>query len=108
MGWRFFFFLTSKSKKVPAMDTMLYVGNLSKTTSENELRNLFSQVGEVTAMRSITDLLTGESKGYAFLAMSSQSEADDAISRFNNFVLGNHALEVGLVRPRSEKGQIRD
>ena len=82
------------------MDVMLYVGNLARSVTENELRDLFSQVGEVTTIRIATDRHTGQSKGYGFLSMSCQSEADHAVSRFDNFMLSDHVLEVGLARPR--------
>jgi RNA recognition motif-containing protein len=82
------------------MDTILYVGNLAKTTSENELCNLFSQVGEVTSLSIPKDRKSGESKEYGYLTMSSQSEADRAVSRFDNYLLGEHRLRVSLARPR--------
>ena len=68
------------------MDTVLYVGNLPKTTSENELRNLFSQVGEVTNLTILKDRKSREPKEYGTLAMSRQSEADRAVSRFDNYL----------------------
>ena len=86
------------------MDTVLYVGNLPKTTSENELRNLFSQVGEVTSLTILKDHQSGESKEYGYLAMSSQSEADRAVSRFDNYLLSEHRLQVSLARPRVTGG----
>lgn len=86
------------------MDTMLYVGNLAKTTSENELRDLFSQAGEVTSLRIPKDRKSGESKQYGYLTMSSQSEADHAVSRFDNYLLSEHRLKVGLARPRVRSG----
>jgi RNA recognition motif-containing protein len=82
------------------MDVMLYVGNLARSISENELRNLFSQVGEVTTIRIIKDRISGESQEYGFVSMSSQSEADHAVSRFNKYPLSEQRLRVGLVRPR--------
>jgi cold-inducible RNA-binding protein len=86
------------------MDVTLYVGNLAKTTSENELRNLFSQVGEVTKLSIMKDRVSGESKQYGFLTMSAQSEADRAVSRFDNYLLGQHKLKVILTRPRVKGG----
>lgn len=86
------------------MDTMRYVGNLPKTTSENELRNLFSQVEEVTSLRIMKDRNTGESKAYGYLTMSSQNEADRAVSRFDNYLLSEHRLKVSLARPRVTSG----
>ncbi len=82
------------------MDVMLYVGNLSGSVTESALRNLFSQVGEVTTVRIMKDRLSGQSKEYGYVAMSCQSEADHAVSRFNNYLWSNNALEVSLARPR--------
>jgi RNA recognition motif-containing protein len=102
-----FSFGGNRRERMPGMDVTLYVGNLERSVTETELLNLFSRVGEVTTIKIMTDRLTGKSNGYGFLTMSCQSEADHAVSRFNNFLLGNLILEVGLVRPRSETGQIR-
>lgn len=82
------------------MDVMLYVGNLASYITENELRTLFSQVGEVTSIRINKDRPSGQAEQYCFLAMSSQSEADHAVSRFNQISMGGHRLRVGLVKPR--------
>jgi polyadenylate-binding protein len=83
------------------MDVTLYVGNLDRSVTENELRNLFSRVGEVTSIRIMTDAATGSSKEYGFLAMSCQNEADYAVSRFDNYPLGGQSLTVSLVHPRA-------
>jgi len=87
------------------MDVMLYVENLSKSISENELRNLFSQVGEVTGLSIMKDRKSGESKEYGFITMSAQSEADHAVSRFHNFLLSGHRLKVTLTKPRETSGR---
>jgi len=83
------------------MDVMLYVGNLAKSTTEDELKGLFSQVGEVTSLRIMKDRVSGESKEYGFLTMSAQSEADHAVSRFHNYSLSDHKLKVSLAKPRA-------
>jgi RNA recognition motif-containing protein len=104
MGWRPSFIAGDSGEVVSRMDVMLYVGNLSKSTTEAELKNLFSQVGEVTSLKIMTDRLSGESKEYGFLTMSAQSEADSAVSRFNAFAFGDHKLKVGLAKPRVRRG----
>jgi len=86
------------------MEVKLYVGNLPYTSSEEELRTLFSQAGTVTAVDLIKDRSTGESKGFAFVQMSSQSEAQKAISMFNGYTLNNRELRVNPARPREEAG----
>ena len=82
------------------MDVMLYVGNLSRSTTEEELKTLFSQVGEVTSLKIMKDGKSGVSKEYGFLTMSAQSEADSAVSRFNAFSFSDHILKVSLAKPR--------
>jgi cold-inducible RNA-binding protein len=86
------------------MDVTLYVRNLSTSTTEEDLKNLFSQVGEVTSLRIMKDRDSGESRAYGFLTMSAQSEADKAVSRFNAFLFHEHPLKVGLTKPRVLRG----
>ena len=62
------------------MQTKIYVGNLSYSTSEDDLRTLFTQAGAVTSVALIKDRDTGQSKGFAFIEMSSQAEAEKAIN----------------------------
>lgn len=82
------------------MDARLYVGNLSKSTTDDELKTLYAQAGNVIAAEVIKDRRTGESKGFAFVTMSAQSEADQAISMFNTYSLSDHALKVSMAKPR--------
>jgi RNA recognition motif-containing protein len=86
------------------MDTKLYVGNLAYSVTEDELRNLFAQAGNVTSVAVIKDRDTGQSKGFAFVELSTQAEAQQAISRFNGQKLGERTLTVNLARPREERG----
>lgn len=86
------------------MEVKLYVGNLPGSTTGQELDALFTQAGEVTAVNIITDRLNGGSKGYAFVTMSAQSEADKAVSMFNTYSLEDHQLKVALVKPRDRRG----
>ena len=83
---------------------MLYVRNLSKLTTEEGLKNLFSLVGDVTSLKIIKDRDSGASRGYGFLTMSSESEADKAVSKFNGYSFEEHLLKVGLTKPRSVRG----
>ena len=85
------------------METRLYVGNLSKSTTQEELNTLFTQAGAVTAVEVIKERKSGESKGFAFITMSDQSEADKAVSMFNAYSLGDHALKVSPANPREER-----
>ncbi len=86
------------------MNIMLYVGNLAKSTTEDELQTLFEQVGEVTTIRIMKDPSNGESRGFGFLTMSAESEADKAVSKFNTYTLGDHKLKVSLTKPRVQSG----
>ena len=86
------------------MEAKLHVGNLSKSTTQEELNALFAQAGEVTATEVIKDRKSGESKGFAFVTMSAQSEADKAVSMFNTYSLSDHALKVSLAKPREQRG----
>lgn len=85
------------------MESKLYVGNLSYETTEDELRSLFTQVGTVNDVALIKDRDTGSSKGFAFVTMSSQEEANKAIEQFNGKSLGNRELTVNIARPREER-----
>jgi RNA recognition motif-containing protein len=85
------------------MDTKLYVGNLSYTTSEDELRTLFAGAGTVVSVALIKDRDTGRSKGFAFVEMGSQSEAENAIKQFNGATFGERVLKVNIARPMEER-----
>jgi len=87
------------------MESKLYVGNLSYSTTEDSLRTLFFQAGTVTSVALIKDRDSGQSKGFAFVEMSTQVEAEKAISMFNGFQMGDRELRVSLARPREERGR---
>lgn len=82
------------------METKLYVGNLSYDTTEDELRTLFTEAGTVSEVALIKDRYSGTSKGFAFVTMGSQAEANKAIEQFNKYSLGNRELTVNMARPR--------
>ena len=86
------------------MEVKLFVGNLSRFTTGKELDTLFAQAGDVTAVDIITDRQSGGSKGYAFVTMSAQNEADRAVSMFNSYALDDHQLKVVLVKRREQRG----
>jgi len=85
------------------MEIKLYVGNLSYTTTEDDLRTLFAKAGQVASVALITDRGTGNSKGFAFVEMSTQVEAEQAISMFNGFNLGDRELKVNMAKPREDR-----
>src|SRR5436309_13978919 len=85
------------------MGTKLYVGNLSFNTTENELQELFSQAGAVQEVMLMQDKFTGKSRGFAFVTMSSDQEAQNAISQFNGKTIEGRALTVNEARPRESR-----
>ncbi len=85
------------------MEPKLFIGNLPHSTTENDLQALFSQAGKVDSVELIKDQDTGDSKGFAFLEMSSPSEAEKAISVFNGYSLSNRTIKVNIARPREER-----
>jgi RNA recognition motif-containing protein len=86
------------------MDVKVYVRNLSRATTQDELKALFTKAGTVTAVDMIKDRKSGASKGFAFITMSAQSEADKAVSMFNTYSFNNQELKVDLARPREQRG----
>ena len=87
------------------MESKLYVGNLSYSTTDLMLRELFAQAGTVVEVTLIKDRDSGRSKGFAFVEMSNQSEAEKAISTYNGYSLGNRQIKVSIARPREERPQ---
>jgi cold-inducible RNA-binding protein len=86
------------------MSMKLYVGNFSFGTTEDDLQRLFSQVGSVESIAMVTDRDTGRSRGFAFVEMSSKSEGEAAITRFNGTELDGRSLTVSEARPRENHG----
>jgi RNA recognition motif-containing protein len=104
-GWRFFHNLLPNSEgEEIRMETKIYVGNLSYDTKEEDLRELFAQAGTVASVALIKDRDTGQSKGFAFIEMSNQAEAEKAIQMFNSYSLANRPLKVNLARPKEDRG----
>ncbi len=85
------------------METKLYVGNLPYTATETELTTLFSKAGTVKSVTLITDRETGRSKGFGFVEMENDADAQKAISMLNGTELGNRSLTVNIARPREER-----
>ena len=78
----------------------IYVGGLPYQTTEQDLLDLFAQVGHVTSATVITDRASGRSKGFGFVEMSNDQEARTAIERLNGTVLGNRTIVVNEARER--------
>ncbi len=91
-------------KVVFKMEAKIYVGNLARSTSQEDLNTLFAQAGQVVSVDVIKDRNSGESKGFAFITMSAQSEADKAVSMFNAYSMSDHVLKVNMAKPREQRG----
>ena len=81
----------------------IYVGNLSWTADENELRDAFAAHGEVASVQVITDRETGRSRGFAFVEMANDAEAKEAISAVDNKEIAGRQVKVNEAKPRNEK-----
>jgi RNA recognition motif-containing protein len=81
----------------------IFVGNLEFSTTEESLRALFETHGTVERVSIMTDRDTGRSRGFAFVEMTSEAEADRAIAALNGTNLGGRALNVNEARPKTER-----
>jgi RNA recognition motif-containing protein len=82
------------------MTMKIYVGNLSYSTSETELNDLFAQFGEVGSTKIITDRYTGRSRGFAFVEMPNRNEGQSAINELNGSEVRGRNLKVSEARPK--------
>jgi RNA recognition motif-containing protein len=82
----------------------IFVGNLSYNATEHGVRALFEQYGAVDRVSIVTDRDTGRAKGFGFVEMSSNSEAENAIAGLNGYEMDGRALNVNEARPREERG----
>ena len=85
------------------MANKLYVGGVSYSTTDDGLRDAFSQAGTVTSASIITDRMSGRSKGFGFVEMSSDEEAQKAIDLWNGKELDGRRLTVNVARPKEER-----
>ena len=81
----------------------IYVGNLSYGMSEDELREAFGAFGEVSSVKILMDRETGRSRGFGFVEMPNQSEAEAAIAQLNGKDVGGRALRINEARPREQQ-----
>jgi RNA recognition motif-containing protein len=85
----------------------IYVGNLKYSVSDETLREMFSEFGEVASADVIKDKFSGQSKGFGFVDMPNQSEAEDAIQALNETMQDGRKLTVNEARPRTERPERR-
>jgi RNA recognition motif-containing protein len=85
------------------MTSNLYVGNLSFETSEDTLRTLFAEYGEIASVNLITDRYTGQSRGFAFVEMSTEQAAQEAMSGLNGKQVDEREIKVDKAKPRPKR-----
>ena len=81
----------------------MYVSNLNFTLSDDDLRNLFSQYGNVVSAKVITDRETGRSRGFGFVEMDVVTEGQEAMEKLNNHEVGGRAMSVAVAKERTER-----
>ena len=86
------------------MGRRLYVGNLPYSATEDQLTELFSRAGKVDSVRVMRDMATGRARGFAFVEMGTDEDAQKAISEFHEHQLEGRALVVNEARPKPERG----
>lgn len=86
------------------MATRLFVGNLTYNSTENDLQDYFSQAGTVVSVDIMQDRATGRSRGFAFVEMGSQADADKAVQMFHQKDFQGRTLTVNEARPREDRG----
>lgn len=87
------------------MPKRIYVGNLPYSATEAEIRELFERHGTVTSVNLVTDRETGRPRGFGFVEMEQDGEADAAIDALNQTEMGGRALNVNEARPRERRPQ---
>ena len=85
------------------MGRRLYVGNLPYSATEDQLTELFSRAGKVDSVRVMRDMATGRARGFAFVEMGTDEEAQKAITELNEYQLGGRGLTVNEARPKPER-----
>jgi RNA recognition motif-containing protein len=85
------------------MGRKLYVGNLPYETGETELQELFARAGSVESVNVVRDQATGRARGFAFVEMASDDEAQKAIKELNEFQVGGRNLTVNEARPKEPR-----
>ena len=86
------------------MGKRLFVGSLPYSTTDSQLEELFSAAGKVESAKVITDRFSGQGKGFGFVEMSTEEEAQKAIKMFNSYSLDGRTIVVNIARPREDRG----
>jgi RNA recognition motif-containing protein len=99
-GWR-------RAHHIGKQTVNIYVGNLSYSVTEGQLRALFEEYGQIESLSLITDKFSGQSKGFGFVEMSKQQEGEAAIKGLNGRDLDGRKLTVNIAKPRNERAPSR-
>lgn len=83
----------------------IYVGNLSYDTNDTKIEELFKEYGSVTSVSVITDKYTGRSKGFGFVEMDVQAEAEEAVKQLNGSVVDGRNIKVNQARPKNDRSK---
>jgi len=86
------------------MGKNIFVGNLSNTITEDLLRERFEAIGPCKSLQIIKDKMTGQPKGFGFVEMENESDAQEAMAKLNGVELGGRKLTVNEARPRQDRG----
>jgi RNA recognition motif-containing protein len=86
------------------MARKLYVGNLPYNTAEQDLQELFASAGAVETVNLMRDMATGQARGFGFVEMATEEDAQNAIAQLNNFQYGGRNLTVNEARPKTSGG----
>lgn len=89
------------------MNNRLFIGNLPYTVDSTRLQELFSQAGNVVSAQVVTDRMSGRSRGFGFVEMGSDADAQNAINTLNGQEVDGRKLVVNVARPREERGEDR-
>lgn len=90
------------------MNNKLFVGNLPYNTTDDQLKDFFAQVGTVVSAQVVVDKMTGRSKGFGFVEMSSAEEAQAAVSQLNNKDFNGRPISVSEARPKPAGNRFND
>src|SRR5690554_4722463 len=84
----------------------IFIGNLNFQTTEEQLQDVFAPFGEVTSVKIVTDKFTGRSRGFAFVEMPDQTEAEKAVEELHDYVLNNRNMVVNEAKPKTEDNRL--
>lgn len=86
----------------------IFIGNLNFQTTEEQLQDVFAPFGEVTSVKIVTDKFTGRSRGFAFVEMPDQTEAEKAVEELHDYVLNNRNMVVNEAKPKTEDNRFNN